>query len=96
MHSIYFISPPLPLLCLFCSFSDLISSLHIHVAQAEEFFQGMGIGVVMGHRYLGGFIRDMEAEERWLGDKITGWADSVETLARVSHKHPQSAYVGLQ
>ena len=29
-------------------------------------------------------------------DNITGWAESVETLACVSRKHPQSAYVGLQ
>ena len=57
-----------------------------NVARAEEFFRGMGIQVVMGHRYLGGFIGDKEAKERWLGDKITGWAESVETLAGVSCK----------
>ena len=33
---------------------------------------------------------------RWLADKIMGWAESVETLAGVSRKHPQSAYAGLQ
>ena len=31
-----------------------------------------------------------------MGDKIKGWADSVEILSGVSRKHPQSAYVGLQ
>ena len=30
------------------------------------------------------------------GRKITGWAESVETLAGASRKHPQSAYSGLQ
>ena len=28
--------------------------------------------------------------------KVEGWAESVETLAGVSRKHPQSAYAGLQ
>ena len=47
----------------------------------------MGIQVVTVHRYLGGFIGDREAEERWLGYKITGWADSVESLVGVYRKH---------
>ena len=52
--------------------------------------------MVRGHRYLGGFIGDREEEERWLADNITGWAESVDTLAGVSRKHPQSTYAGLQ
>ena len=56
----------------------------------------MGIQVVTRHRYLRGFIGDREADERWMGDKITGWEKSVETLSRVSCKHPQSAYAVLQ
>ena len=56
----------------------------------------MGILVVTGHCYLGVFIGDRKSEERWLGDKITGWAESVETLTGVSHNHLQSAYAGLQ
>ena len=35
-----------------------------NVAQAEEFFWGMGIQVVTGHCYPGGFIGYREAEER--------------------------------
>ena len=37
-----------------------------------------------------------EAEGRWLAENIQGWTDSLETLAGVSQKHPQSAYAGLQ
>ena len=66
------------------------------VAQAEEFFQGIGIQVVTRYRHLGGFIGDREAEKRWMAGKITGWAESVETLSGVYRKHPQSAYAGLQ
>ena len=67
-----------------------------NVARSEEFFWGMGIQVVTGHRYLGGFIGDREAEKRWLTGKLTGWAESMETLAGVSCKHPQSVYAELQ
>ena len=67
-----------------------------NVAQAEEFFRGLGIKVVMGHHCLRGYIGDREAEGGWLAEKITGWAESVNILARVSRKHLQSAYAGLQ
>ena len=56
----------------------------------------MGLQVVMGSWYLGGFIGDGAAEKIWLAGKVEGWAESVGTLAGVSHKHLQSAYAGLQ
>ena len=67
-----------------------------NVVQPEEHFRGIGIRLVTGHRYLGGYIREAEAERGWLRDKIQGWTDSVKILAGVAHKHPQSAYAGLQ
>ena len=67
-----------------------------NVAQSEELFWGIGIKVVMGHRYIGGLIGESEAEKRCLAGKVTGWAESVETHAGVSRKHPQSACAGLQ
>ena len=65
------------------------------VAQAEEHFRGLGIRVVTGHRYLGGFVGDADAERDWLQEKIRGWSESVKVLAGVAHKHPQSAYAVL-
>ena len=67
-----------------------------NVARAEEHFRGLGIRVVTGHRYLGGFIGDTDAERGWLREKIRGWTKSVKLLAGVAHKHPQSSYAGLQ
>ena len=37
-----------------------------NVERAEEHFRGLGIRVVTGHRYLGGFIGDADAEREWL------------------------------
>ena len=36
-----------------------------NVARAEVHFRGLGIRVVTGHRYLGGFIGDTAAEQDW-------------------------------
>ena len=43
-----------------------------NVARAEEHFRGLGIWVVTGHRYLGGYIGDPDVEKGWLRDKIQG------------------------
>ena len=43
-----------------------------NVARAEEHFRGLGIRVVTGHRYLGGFIGDAAAEREWLKEKVQG------------------------
>ena len=67
-----------------------------NIAWAEENFQGLGIRVVTGHRYLGGYIGDREVEWEWMKEKIQGWTESVKILAGVAEKHPLSAYVGLQ
>ena len=52
----------------------------------------LGIKVVTGHRYLGGYIGDREAESRWLADNITGWVESVDILDRVSRNLLQYTY----
>ena len=56
----------------------------------------MGVKVVTGSRYLGGFIGGRVTEDQWIKAKVEGWAEWVKTLAGVARKHPQSAYAGLQ
>ena len=41
-----------------------------NVARAEEHFRGLGVRVVTGHRYMGGYIGDREAEGSLLDAKI--------------------------
>ena len=67
-----------------------------NVSRAEEHFWGLGIRVVTGHRYLGGYIGDREAEGSWLEAKIKGWTESVAILAGVARNYPQSDYAVLQ
>ena len=52
--------------------------------------------MVMGSRYLGGYIGERKTEGQWVQEKVEGWADSVRTLTGMARKHPQSAYAGLQ
>ena len=37
-----------------------------NLAWTEDHFRGLGIKLVTGHCYLGGYIGDKEAEGRWL------------------------------
>ena len=67
-----------------------------NVAHAEELFRGMGLKVVTGSRYLGGFIGEVDAKKGWMEGKVAGWSEYVETLAGVSCKHPKSVYSRLQ
>ena len=59
-----------------------------NVPQAKEYFRGMGVQVVTGSRYLGGFIGERETEDQWIQAKVEGWLESVRTLVGVARKHP--------
>ena len=67
-----------------------------NVPRFKEYFRGMGIQVVTGSRYLGGFVGEREREGQWVQAKVARWAESIHTLAGVDCKHPHSAYAGLQ
>ena len=58
-----------------------------NVAKTEEFFRGISMKVVTGSRYLGGFISDREAEDKWLVEKVQVWAELVKTLSGVARNH---------
>ena len=48
-----------------------------------------------GHRYVGGFLGTDDALGQWLDPKIQQWVEGVETLGKVAHRYPQTAYAGL-
>ena len=75
--------------------SILVVSEH-NVPRATEYFRGMGMKIVTGSRYLGGFVGERGTERKWVKTKVEGWAESVKMFTGVAHKHPQSVYAGLQ
>ena len=66
-----------------------------NVPRAESFFRGYGLQIVMGRRYLRGFMGSEAAQNLWLGEKVGGWRDSVATLAEVARQNWHTAYAGL-
>ena len=67
-----------------------------NVPRAEAIFWRYGLQIVTGGRYLGDLVSTKAAQDHFLGDKVEGWQDSVENLARVARRHPQTAFAGLQ
>ena len=67
-----------------------------NVARAEEFFCRMGIKIITGSPYLGIFVGDRAAEDRWLAEMVQYWKESMKTLSRVTCNHQQSAYTGMK
>ena len=55
-----------------------------NVPRANAYFRGMGIQVVTGSLYLGGFVGEQETEGQCLKKKVEGWAESVRTLVGVT------------
>ena len=43
-----------------------------NVARAEELFWGMGMKIVTGSRYLGGFLGERRTERQWVRTKVEG------------------------
>ena len=48
-----------------------------------------------GHRYVGGFVGSMDAEQAWLAPQIQAWVDGVDRLAKIAKRFPQTAFAGL-
>ena len=62
----------------------------------EAYSRGVGLRVVTGSCYLGGFIVDQAEETVWIEGVFQVWAVSVEVLAGVAHRHPYTSYASLQ
>ena len=65
------------------------------VDKAEEMFKQLGIRVVTGRRFLGGFIGGKEDVHQWLKQKIESWIGSVKKISNVAKTQPQAAFTGF-
>ena len=68
-----------------------------HEAEAKSMLQHLGIKVVNGYRYLGGFIGDRETTKQFLDNKITGWVimNNLVKLSKVAESQPQADFAAL-
>ena len=66
-----------------------------YLHDAAIIFDDLGIKVVTGHRFLGGFIGSEVDSKDWLGSKVDSWVDAVVKLSSAAILEPQAAYVAL-
>ena len=65
------------------------------ILQADNIFRDLGIKVVTGQRFLGGFIGTASDVECWLQGKIASWVAAVEKMSHVAIHEPQAAFVAF-
>jgi hypothetical protein len=63
--------------------------------RAKTSFEDLGLKVVRGSRYLGGFLGEASAQHTWVVKQTEKWADAAGELSMVAARYPQAAYAGL-
>ena len=53
------------------------------------------LNFVSGSRYLGAYLVPQAELEAWVKPQVEAWSHGVRLLAKISRRHPQSAYAGL-
>ena len=64
-------------------------------AVADRLFVELGVTVVIGHRFLGGFIGDQEGNDEYEKQKVQKWVQYVENLTKAAESQPQAAHAAL-
>ena len=63
--------------------------------EANAVFGDLGIQVVTGHRFLGGFIGSHSEREEYVVSKVRRWVGHINVLAEAASTQPQLAYAAL-
>ena len=62
-------------------------------AEKREFAkEGLCLNFVSGSHYLGAYLGPQEELEAWVKPQMEAWAHGIRVLAKISRRHPQSAY----
>ena len=64
-------------------------------AKREFAAEGLSLNLVSGSRYLVAYLGPQAELEAWVKPQVEAWAYGVQVLAKISRRHPQSAYYGL-
>ena len=63
--------------------------------KAIEWFSELGVKVVTGQRFLGGYVGDRENMEEYVQQQVQKWVHHVEKLTNAAESQPQAAYAAL-
>ena len=64
-------------------------------SEAVTVFGDLGIQVVTGHRFLGGFLGSRSERDEYVMSKVCKWVEHVDVLAGAAVTQPQLAYAAL-
>ena len=56
--------------------------------EAESLFQGLGVRIVSGHRYLRGFIGDLNQRNVYMQKKVNNWVNHVHVFSDIAVTQP--------
>ena len=65
------------------------------VNQATSMFSDLGIKVVSGSRFLGGFVGEHSMASDYVTQKVKMWVDCVKRLSDVAKLQPQAAHAAV-
>ena len=58
-------------------------------------FGDLGVQVVTGHRFLGGFIESPREKDEYVLSKVDRWVRGIDVLSEAASSQPQLAYGAL-
>ena len=64
-------------------------------SEAHAKFDHLGDNIFRGHRFLGGFIGNVEATNQFVEDRVKVWTNLVTTLSDTAKSYPQATFVDL-
>ena len=64
-------------------------------AEAKALFGNLGVKIVRGHHFLGGFIGEEEDVHAFVLEKVKTWTSGVGALAETAELYPQAAFAAL-
>ena len=63
--------------------------------EAEAMFSNLGVKVVTGNRFLGGFVGDLFNQNSYVTSKVQKWVGHIKVLSDVATAQPQLAYAAF-
>ena len=66
-----------------------------YVNQATSMFSDLGIKVVSGSCFLGGFVGERSMPDAYVVQKVRMWVDCVQHLSDVAKVQPQAAHAAV-
>ena len=65
------------------------------MALAKQTFDLLGVPVVTSHRFLDGFLGDVQARYCFVQGKVDQWVTDIHHLSKMATPQPQAAYAAF-